>query len=42
MIVKNIFKDIYNTNFDFRFLAFTNMNIDKFEGTFNLTKVLKV
>lgn len=37
----NKFKDSYNSKIDFRFLAFSNMNIDRFESTFNLGKVFK-
>lgn len=37
----NKFKDSYNPKIDFRFLAFANMNIDKFESTYDLGKVFK-
>jgi len=37
----NKFKDSYNPKIDFRFLAFANMNIDRFESTYNLGKVFK-
>lgn len=33
------FQDSYNPKIDFRFLAFTNMNINQYESTYNLRKV---
>ena len=33
------FQDSYNPKVDFRFLAFTNMNINQYESTYNLRKV---
>lgn len=35
----NKFKDTYNPKIDFRFLAFTNMNLNQFESTYELKKV---
>lgn len=37
----NKFKDSYNPKIDFRFLAFSNMALDRFESTYDLGKVFK-